>query len=243
MGKPLLELNMVSKRFGGLAALSDIQLEAHEGEMIGVIGPNGAGKSTLFGVISGFARPDKWQITFAGQTVTRMRPEERCRRGIVRTFQIVRPFPNLSVHDNVMLGILWQEGSVAKASSAAWSVLERMNMLEIASVQAGELTLPSRKRLEMARAVAARPRVLLLDEVAAGLNPTEVQEMTARIRDIRDSGVTVLWVEHVMSAVMNSAERIVVLNHGRLLADGSPQAVARNPEVLEAYLGQDYDGA
>jgi branched-chain amino acid transport system ATP-binding protein len=230
----------VSKRFRGLVAVDRASCDVVQGEIFAVIGPNGAGKTTLFSMIAGALHPDEGDITFHGQRIDGLRPDEVCRRGIARTFQIVRPFPALTVEDNVMVGALLRTSDTARAREAAHEVLRRLDLFDKRQREAKSLTLPDRKRLEVARALATAPQLLLLDEVMAGLRPTETDRMVAILRELnRDSGLTILLIEHVMRAVMALADHIVVLHHGEVIARGAPAAIVRDPAVLGSYLGED----
>ena len=230
----------VSKRFRGLVAVDQVSFEVAAGEIFAVIGPNGAGKTTLFAMIAGALAPDDGTVTFAGERVDGLASDAICRRGIGRTFQIVRPFPALSVEDNVVIGALLRHHDVAAARRHAVGVLERLDLADKRAQPASTLTLPDRKRLEVARALATDPKLLLLDEVMAGLRPTETDRMVAILRKInRETGVTILLIEHVMRAVMALAGRVLVLHHGAAIAQGSPAAVVREPAVIQSYLGEE----
>jgi len=234
----LLSLKNVSKRFRGLVAVDGVSFDVTEGEIFAVIGPNGAGKTTLFNMVAGALNSDSGEIIFSGRSITGLPPDAVCRRGIARTFQIVRPFPALSVEDNVIVGALQKERNVAAARERARAVLRRLDLFDKRSRIASTLTLPDRKRLEVARALATEPKLLLLDEVMAGLRPTETDRMVAILRDInRESGLTILLIEHVMRAVMALASRVLVLDHGVVIASGSPEQVVRDPAVVRSYLG------
>jgi branched-chain amino acid transport system ATP-binding protein len=227
----------VSKRFRGLVAVDRVACEVAQGEIFAVIGPNGAGKTTLFNLIAGALRPDEGAITFQGARVDGLRPDEVCRRGIARTFQIVRPFPVLTVEENVMVGALLRTADVVRAAAAAHEVMRRLDLFDKRERPAKSLTLPDRKRLEVARALATAPQLLLLDEVMAGLRPTETDRMVAILREINAGGMTILLIEHVMRAVMALANRVLVLHHGAQIALGTPEQVTREPAVIESYLG------
>lgn len=236
----LLRLEEVSKRFGGLVANDRISLEVREGEILGLIGPNGAGKTTLFHCISGFYVPDGGRIFFRDQEITGRPPEEITRLGIARTFQIVRIFKDLTVLDNTVVGALLRARSVREAREKAIQVLEFTGLKDKMDRPAGHLTIADKKRLELSRALATDPALLLLDEAMAGLNPQEVKEAVDLIRAIRARGVTVFVVEHVMEAIMTVCDRIVVLDYGRKIADDVPANIATNEEVIKAYLGERY---
>ena len=234
----LLSLDAVSKRFRGLVAVDQVSFAVPQGAIFAVIGPNGAGKTTLFNMIAGAMVPDGGAITFAGTSIHGLPADAICRRGIARTFQIVRPFPALSVEDNVVIGALLHRHDVEAARQRALMLLQRLDLFDKRHRLASTLTLPDRKRLEVARALATEPRLLLLDEVMAGLRPTETDRMVAVLQAInRDSGLTILLIEHVMRAVMALASRVLVLDHGIAIAEGAPQAVVRDPAVVQSYLG------
>jgi branched-chain amino acid transport system ATP-binding protein len=234
----LLSLRQISKRFRGLVAVDGVSFEVQQGEIFAVIGPNGAGKTTLFNMIAGALKPDQGSIIFDGKPIHDLSPDVVCRRGIARTFQLVRPFPALSVEDNVVVGALLHRHGVGEARERAQALLRRFDLFDRRHHPASALTLPDRKRLEVVRALATEPKLLLLDEVVAGLRPTEVDRLVAVLRELnRDSGLTILMIEHVMRAVMALAARVLVLDHGTAIAEGTPDAVVRDPAVVQSYLG------
>jgi len=236
----ILQVDRVSKSFRGLRAVKEASFELAEGQVNALIGPNGAGKTTVFNLIAGAYAPDAGSIRFQNRKINGLRPDQVCAAGIGRTFQIVKPFAGLSVLDNVMVGAFLKEKSPAGARKVAVEILERLGLASKRDLPASSLTLPDRKRLEVARALATRPRLLLLDEVMAGLRPTECDQMVAVFRDLnRADGLSILLIEHVMRAVMALAGHIGVLHHGELIARGTPEQVVRDPAVLECYLGEE----
>jgi branched-chain amino acid transport system ATP-binding protein len=233
----LLSVIDVSKRFRGLTAVSHVSFDVQPGEIFAVIGPNGAGKTTLFNMIAGAMTPDGGSISFAGEKINGLRSDQIAQRGIGRTFQLVRPFPSLSVEDNVVVGALMQTNALEGARKIALEVMSQLDLLSKREQIASSLTLPDRKRLEVARALAGRPKLLLLDEVMAGLRPTETDRIVSILRDLNRAGLTILLIEHVMRAVAALASRILVLHHGAAIAEGTPENVLRDPAVIESYLG------
>lgn len=235
----LLSVQGVTKRFGGLQALTRVTFDLPEGQILGLIGPNGAGKTTLFNVINGVYTPEEGRIIFRGEDITGRKPYEVARRGLARTHQVVRPLNQLTVRENVMVGACFgrENQSLQRAAEIADSVLELVGLKERAHQLAGSLNIAQKKRLEMARALASRPYLLLLDEVLAGLNPSEVESMLETIRKIRDQGITIIMIEHLMHAIMKISERIIVLDYGEQIAEGTPQEISNHPRVIEAYLG------
>jgi branched-chain amino acid transport system ATP-binding protein len=236
----MLEGKNITKKFGGLSALSNLSFKVDKNEIVGLIGPNGSGKTTLFNTISGLYKPDEGSLFLKGINITRLKPYQIARMGLGRTFQIVQPFEEMTVLENVAIGSLYGAGemSIKKAKARAIEILEFVEMKRDPFQMASDLTLPDRKRLEVARALATRPDIILLDEVFAGLNETEINEAIALIFKIRDKmGITVFMVEHVLSAIMKTCSRVIVLDYGQKLAEGTPQEVANNSRVIEAYLG------
>jgi branched-chain amino acid transport system ATP-binding protein len=237
---PLLALEGVTKRFGGLTAVSGVSFTVAAGDLLGIIGPNGAGKTTLFNLISGYYRPDSGRVVFAGQDVVGQPPHVICQLGLTRTFQLVKPFGNLSVVDNVMIGALTRLPTIRAARVEAARVIDTCGLGPHANAHARTLPIGLRKRLEVARALATRPRLLLLDEVMAGLNPTEFAGMIELIQRLHADGLTVIVIEHIMAAMMRLARRIVVLHHGERIAEGPPAAIAQDRRVVDAYLGEEF---
>ena len=236
----LLEVDGLSKSFSGLRAASNLTFSVGQGELAALIGPNGAGKTTCFSMIAGVIRPDAGRVHLDGRRVDGLRADQICRAGVGRTFQVVKPFAGLSVLDNVIVGALNTHRTVAEARQAADEVLDLLGLAAKRAHPAASLTLPERKRLEVARALATGPRLLLLDEVMAGLRPTEVDLMVQVLRDLNARrGITILLIEHVMRAVMALARRVIVMHHGEIIAQGTPQEVTSNPAVIESYLGEE----
>ena len=233
----MLEVRDISKSFGGLKAVDSASLDVAQGKIVGLIGPNGAGKTTLFATIAGFHRPDAGTVSFEGKPITGLAPHLICAAGMVRTFQITQPFAGISVRENIMVGAYLHTADRRLAAREAEAVAALVGMKDQLDQRGADLTVAGRKRLELARALATGPRLLLLDEVMAGLNPTEIVEIVAVIRNIRAAGVTILLIEHVMQAVTSLAERVYVLNQGRMIAEGTPAAIADDEAVIEAYLG------
>lgn len=236
---PVLQIKGISKSFGGLKALSNINIVLEKDEILGLIGPNGAGKTTLFNVIAGVYRPDEGAVVFQNKEITKFRPDKRCKLGIARTFQITKPFNNMNLVENVAVGAYFGKRhiSISSAKKKAEEILNFVGMGNLLQVEAKNLSIGNRKKLELARALATEPEVLLLDEVIGGLTPTEGNEVVEIIKKIKQSGVSIIMIEHVMKAVMGVSDRMVVLNYGQILAEGTPKEIAENPKVIEAYLG------
>jgi branched-chain amino acid transport system ATP-binding protein len=242
-GDVVLDIQGLSKHFGGVQAVLDLSFQVHAGEILGVIGPNGSGKTTTFHLITGFHRPDRGQVRFFGREITGLAPYHVCALGLCRTFQVAKPFPDISVHRNVLMGALLRHSDPCEAAFRADEVLARVGLEGRAHMAAGSLTTIDQRRLEVARALATEPKLLLLDETMAGLNPTEISEAMRLISDLRRQGLTVVVVEHVMRAVMSLSDRIVVLDQGSKIAEGNPQKIVVNPRVIQAYLGKEYQRA
>jgi len=236
----ILDVHSVSKTFGGLKAVFEVSIDLEEGEILGIIGPNGAGKTTLFNMISGAIPADSGTIVFGAHRIEAMKPHEIARLGLVRTFQVVKPFAGLTVHENVLVGAFLRRQDPSEAGEQAREMIEITGLTPYVDRSAQDVTLAIRKRLELARALATDPKVLLLDEVLAGLTPTEGAEMIEVVRSIRDRGVSVLIIEHVMAAIMALSDRIAVIHHGELLAIGEPASIVKDPKVVEAYLGEEF---
>jgi branched-chain amino acid transport system ATP-binding protein len=239
----ILELTKVRKSFGGIKAVEEFSLSVEEGEIFGLIGPNGAGKSTLFNCIAGVFPPTSGEIVFRGEKINNQRPWDLCRKGLARTFQIVKPFATRTVLYNVMVGAFATTDKRAEAERRALEVLRHLHMEDRKDMRAGNLTIADRKRLEIAKALATRPKLLLLDEVMAGLRPTEVDEMVAIIKRLRDGGMTIFVIEHIMRAIMALSDRIAVLHFGTKIAEGPPHEMAHDERVVKAYLGEEYGTA
>jgi branched-chain amino acid transport system ATP-binding protein len=235
----ILQVKEVSKRFGGLQALTDVTFDLAAGEILGLIGPNGAGKTTLFNVINGVYAPEQGRVIFRGEDITGLPSYEVAQRGLARAHQVVRPLHELTVRENVMVGACYgrEQHSLKEARRLADGALEKVELIDRADQPAGSLNVAQKKRLELARSLAARPYLLLLDEVLAGLNPSEIAAMMETVRSIREDGISILMIEHVMQAIMAISHRIIVLDYGTLIAGGFPEEVANNPQVIEAYLG------
>jgi branched-chain amino acid transport system ATP-binding protein len=236
----MLEARDISKSFGGNVVLQDVNFDINKGEVVGLIGPNGAGKTTLFNVLSGFYRSRTGHIKFNGQKIGRLKPEQICSLGLCRTFQITKPFGNITVTQNVMVGALKRTGSLKKAEKKALEILEFVGLYNKRSALGRSLTIADRKRLEIARGLATAPQLLLLDEVMAGLNPQELQEVMKLIKEVIASGITLFVIEHIMGVIISLSDRIIVLDYGKMLCEGAPESVSCDPDVIKAYLGEEY---
>ncbi|HOW53033.1 MAG TPA: ABC transporter ATP-binding protein [Syntrophorhabdaceae bacterium] len=234
----LLDVEGLTKCFGGLKAVSNLSFQVNEGEILGLIGPNGAGKTTVFSLITGFVPPNEGKVLLEGKDIVGLKPYSIAHKGVARTFQIVKPFRKLTVLENVSLAAFLRHSARKEAEAEARRVLERVELIDKAASYASDLTLSEQKRLEIARALATNPKVLLLDEPMGGLNPTEIDHASILVRDICKSGVTIVWVEHVLKAIMNSCHRVIVIHHGEKIADMPPEQIVINPVVIEAYLGK-----
>lgn len=236
----LLNVKKLTKHFGGLAAVSEVDFYVRRGEILGMIGPNGAGKTSIFNLITGFYACDEGEIIFEGEDIRRLRPDQICKKGITRTFQIVRPFVGITVFRNVLVGALNRARNMDEAKMMSAEVIEFTGLDERKKQIAANLSTPERKRLELAKALATQPKLILLDEVAAGLNPRETEEVIMLIREINKRGITILVIEHVMKAIMSLSDRVIVLNHGKMIATGTPLEISKNQQVIKAYLGKEY---
>lgn len=235
-----MEVKGICKRFGGLQAISQVSFHLEQGEILGIIGPNGAGKTTLFNVITGFLKPDSGEVCLEQEGLFHLKPHQICQRGMVRTFQLVKPFLQLSVLENVTIAALNRKKSVAEANKRALAIIEFVGLSERRYNLATSLSLPHRKRLELARALATGPKLLLLDEVMAGLNPTETDALIRLLLRVNQEGVTIALIEHVMRGVMALSKRVIALNYGQKIAEGKPEEIVRTREVIEAYLGEEF---
>ncbi|NLV21544.1 MAG: ABC transporter ATP-binding protein [Syntrophomonadaceae bacterium] len=243
MQETLLELKDLTISFGGLTAVNKLNTKLYNGEAVGLIGPNGAGKTTAFNLIVGVYKPTEGQVFFNGEDITGLEPYEVCRKGIGRTFQVVKPFGKMTVLQNIMVGAFVNTPKQKEAKRIATEIMEKVGLQNKKDDLAQNLTIPERKRLEVAKALATKPKLLLLDEVLAGLNPTEIEDAIVLIKSINQEGITVLMIEHVLQATMAICSRIIVLDYGKKIAEGTPEEVTSNSEVIKAYLGDDYENA
>jgi branched-chain amino acid transport system ATP-binding protein len=235
----MLEVNNVTKNFGGMTAIDCLSLKAEENKIISIIGPNGAGKTTLFSLISGYLKPTSGDIIFNGERITQLTPSKICKKGITRTFQIVQPFMNLKVLENVLIGALNWAGTIAEAKDYSLHILEKVGLMDKSDRLANTLTLAGKKRLELARAIATKPTLLMLDEVMAGLNKVEGKQLMDLIENIHaDQKLTILFIEHVLNIVMRLSDKVIVLNYGEKIAEGTPQEISNDQRTIEAYLGK-----
>jgi len=240
MNTPLLQVRSISKRFGGLQAVQDLSFDLHRGEILALLGPNGAGKTTAFNMIAGFFRADGGEILFEGRDIAGMPPWDICKAGIARTFQLSRPFADLTVIENLMVGGFVRSANLAEIRAKAAAIADFLGMGRQGGIEVQHLTAFDRRKLELGRALSTEPKLLLMDEVVAGATPSEAQEMVELVRRIQGRGITILIVEHVMKVIMALSERVIVMESGRLIADGIPREVVREPQVLKAYFGEGY---
>lgn len=239
----ILQVNNVAKQFGGLKAVNDVSFDVNKDEILGIIGPNGAGKTTLFNLISGSFPVTSGTVSFAGENITNKKPFVICKKGIGRTYQVVKPFGGITVLENVMVGAFNSTTSTKEARKIALEILEKVGLDNKKDYVGKSLTIADKKRLEVAKALATKPKLLLLDEVMAGLNPTEVQEIIPVIKSIKDSGITIIIIEHIMEVIMSLCDRIIVIHHGEKIAEGTPKEITNNEEVIKAYFGEEVSHA